>query len=71
MSDENFTFQVKFFLRKNFYKYSLRKFKIGVGGKILKYGGNKKNYIFTIDNTNALKKRSQFRNAHVSDFLQF
>ena len=61
MLDKNFPFQVNFFLWKHFYKYSSRKFKIRVGGKILKYGGNKKNHIFTIDNTNALKKeRSQF-----------
>ena len=46
-----------FFLRKYFYKHSSRKFKIRVGGKVLKYGGNKKNHIFTIDNTNALKKK--------------
>ena len=56
MLDKNFSFQVNVFLRKHFYKYSSRKFKKGVVGKILKYGGNKKNHIFTIDNTNALKK---------------
>ena len=56
MLDKNFSFQVNVFLRKHFYKYYSRKFKKGVGGKILKYGGNKKNHKFTIDNTNALKK---------------
>ena len=48
MLDKNFPFQVNVFLRKHFYKYYSRKFKKGVGGKILKYGGNKKNHIFTI-----------------------
>ena len=56
MLHKNFPFQVNVFLRKHFYKYSSRKSKKGFGGKILKYGGNKKTIIFTIDNTNALKK---------------
>ena len=42
-------------------EHSLRKFKYQLDGKNLKYGENEKNHIFTIDNTNALKKkRSQF-----------
>ena len=71
MLDKNFSFQVNVFLRKHFYKYYSRKLKKGVGGKILKYGGNKKNHIFTIDNTNALKKSSQFLNCQklYSSFL--